>query len=155
MDKPKVTRAGSASRVPASRERAVDAEDRRQVRLALTRRAQPSATSPRLRWIGRPESLAVPQREPERKTLDRILTKLMRRGEDRPAVLRPRGLPAMPTLDSYFRSSAAYRCRIALNLKGLSHNTAFVHLLKDGGQQNAAGSSARAQSAGPGADPGG
>ena len=40
-------------------------------------------------------------------------------------------------LYSYFRSSAAYRCRIALNLKGLPHETAFVHLIKDGGQHNA------------------
>jgi maleylacetoacetate isomerase len=40
-------------------------------------------------------------------------------------------------LHSYFRSSAAYRCRIALNLKGLAHETASVHLIKDGGQHNA------------------
>jgi maleylacetoacetate isomerase len=43
----------------------------------------------------------------------------------------------MLKLHSYFRSSAAYRCRIALNLKGLAHELAFVHLIKDGGQQNA------------------
>ena len=43
----------------------------------------------------------------------------------------------MLKLHSYFRSSAAYRCRIALNLKGLEHETAFVHLIKDGGQHNA------------------
>jgi maleylpyruvate isomerase len=36
-------------------------------------------------------------------------------------------------LYSYFRSSAAYRVRIALNLKGLSYETAPVHLVKDGG----------------------
>jgi maleylacetoacetate isomerase len=42
----------------------------------------------------------------------------------------------MLKLHSYFRSSAAYRCRIALNLKGLAHEMSFVHLLKDGGQQN-------------------
>ena len=40
----------------------------------------------------------------------------------------------MLKLYSYFRSSAAYRCRIALNLKGLAHETEFVHLIKDGGQ---------------------
>jgi maleylpyruvate isomerase len=34
-------------------------------------------------------------------------------------------------LYSYFRSSAAYRVRIALNLKGLSYETAPVHLVKD------------------------
>jgi maleylacetoacetate isomerase len=36
-------------------------------------------------------------------------------------------------LYSYFRSSAAYRVRIALNLKGLAYDTASVHLVKDGG----------------------
>lgn len=42
------------------------------------------------------------------------------------------------TLYTYFRSSAAFRVRIALNLKGLEAKQAFVHLLKDGGQQFAA-----------------
>ena len=36
-------------------------------------------------------------------------------------------------LYSFFRSSAAYRVRIALNLKGISYDTASVHLVKDGG----------------------
>ncbi|MGD0331661.1 MAG: maleylacetoacetate isomerase [Xanthobacteraceae bacterium] len=36
-------------------------------------------------------------------------------------------------LYSYFRSSAAYRVRIALNLKGLAYDTVPVHLVKDGG----------------------
>jgi maleylacetoacetate isomerase len=36
-------------------------------------------------------------------------------------------------LYSYFRSSAAYRVRIALNLKGLAYETAPIHLIKDGG----------------------
>lgn len=39
-------------------------------------------------------------------------------------------------LYTYFRSSAAYRARIALNLKGLKAGHRFVHLLKDGGQQH-------------------
>ena len=36
-------------------------------------------------------------------------------------------------LYSYFRSSAAYRLRIALNLKGLAYETVPVHLVKEGG----------------------
>jgi len=36
-------------------------------------------------------------------------------------------------LYSYFRSSAAYRVRIALNLKGIAYETASIHLVKDGG----------------------
>ena len=39
------------------------------------------------------------------------------------------------TLYSYWRSSAAYRVRIALNLKGLSYQTIPVHLVKNGGEQ--------------------
>ena len=38
------------------------------------------------------------------------------------------------TLYSFFRSSASHRVRIALNLKGIAHEMAFVHLDKDGGQ---------------------
>ena len=40
------------------------------------------------------------------------------------------------TLYTYFRSSAAYRVRIALNMKGLDYHSHFVHLLKDGGEQH-------------------
>jgi maleylacetoacetate isomerase len=36
-------------------------------------------------------------------------------------------------LYSYFRSSAAYRVRIALSLKNLAYETIAVHLVKDGG----------------------
>lgn len=41
-------------------------------------------------------------------------------------------------LYSYFRSSASYRVRIALALKGLQYEYAGVHLLKGGGQQHSA-----------------
>ena len=37
------------------------------------------------------------------------------------------------TLYSYFRSSAAYRVRIAFNLKGLGYDTISIHLQKEGG----------------------
>jgi maleylpyruvate isomerase len=38
-------------------------------------------------------------------------------------------------LYTYFRSSAAYRVRIALNLKGLAYDAVPVHLLRNGGEQ--------------------
>jgi len=41
----------------------------------------------------------------------------------------------MIKLHNYFRSSASYRVRIALNFKGLPYEYVPVHLLKDGGQQ--------------------
>ncbi|HEY3521758.1 MAG TPA: maleylacetoacetate isomerase [Rhodanobacteraceae bacterium] len=41
------------------------------------------------------------------------------------------------TLYSYWRSSAAYRARIALNLKGLEYTIKPVHLMRDGGEQHA------------------
>lgn len=43
-----------------------------------------------------------------------------------------------PVLHGYFRSSAAYRVRIALNLKGIDYVSHCVHMLKDGGQQKGA-----------------
>ncbi len=39
-------------------------------------------------------------------------------------------------LYTYWRSSSAYRVRIALNLKGLSYESIPVHLVKDGGEQH-------------------
>ena len=42
-------------------------------------------------------------------------------------------------LYSYFRSSAAYRARIALNLKGLAYETVSIHLIKEGGLNRRAG----------------
>nr|MBF0684131.1 maleylacetoacetate isomerase [Pseudomonas sp.] len=45
-----------------------------------------------------------------------------------------------PTLKlyGYWRSSAAYRVRIALNLKGLAFENLPVHLIRDGGEQHSA-----------------
>lgn len=44
----------------------------------------------------------------------------------------------MLKLYGYWRSSASYRVRIALNLKALAYETIPVHLVKDGGQQHQA-----------------
>ncbi|MGH8147735.1 MAG: maleylacetoacetate isomerase [Rhodanobacteraceae bacterium] len=45
-------------------------------------------------------------------------------------------MPAIRTLYSYWRSSAAYRVRIALNLKGMDYVLAPVHLVRNGGEQH-------------------
>lgn len=45
-------------------------------------------------------------------------------------------MPGTRTLYSYWRSSAAYRVRIALNLKGMDYAIAPVHLVRDGGEQH-------------------
>ena len=39
-------------------------------------------------------------------------------------------------LYSYWRSSSAYRVRIALNLKGIDYQQKYVHLVKEGGEQH-------------------
>ena len=38
-------------------------------------------------------------------------------------------------LYTFFRSSASFRVRIALNLKGLSYDQAPIHLRRGGGEQ--------------------
>ena len=42
------------------------------------------------------------------------------------------------TLYGYWRSSAVYRVRIALNLKALDYHYQPLHLLRDGGEQHGA-----------------
>ncbi len=41
----------------------------------------------------------------------------------------------IPRLYTYVRSSASFRVRIALNLKGVEYQSVPVHFVKDGGQQ--------------------
>jgi maleylacetoacetate isomerase len=41
-------------------------------------------------------------------------------------------------LYTYFRSSAAYRVRIALNLKDIAYESVPIHLIKDGGRHRSA-----------------
>ncbi len=42
---------------------------------------------------------------------------------------------ADPVLYDYWRSSAAYRVRIAMNIKGIPYKSQAVHLVRDGGEQ--------------------
>ncbi len=44
---------------------------------------------------------------------------------------------------TYWRSMAAYRVRIALNLKGAAHESAYVHLSRDGGEHKQAADRAK------------
>ncbi|HEX4049458.1 MAG TPA: maleylacetoacetate isomerase [Steroidobacteraceae bacterium] len=46
-------------------------------------------------------------------------------------------------LYTYYRSSASYRVRIALNLKGLTYEAIPVHLRRDGGEHHSAAYAAR------------
>ena len=48
--------------------------------------------------------------------------------------MSPTGAEAV-TLYGYWRSTAAWRVRIALNLKGVAWTSRHVHLLRDGGEQ--------------------
>ncbi|HEX6240896.1 MAG TPA: maleylacetoacetate isomerase [Polyangiales bacterium] len=43
----------------------------------------------------------------------------------------------MGTLYDYYRSSACFRVRIALRLKGVAYDTVPIHLVQDGGAQHA------------------
>jgi maleylpyruvate isomerase len=45
---------------------------------------------------------------------------------------------SLPVLYDYFRSSAAFRVRIALGIKGIAYESREVHLLRDGGEQHSA-----------------
>jgi DNA-binding MarR family transcriptional regulator len=85
MDKPKVTRALQRLEAAGIVQRAIDAEDRRQVRLALTRRGRGLFREIAVLALDWETQFLAPLSEAERKTLHRVLTKLMRRGEDRPA----------------------------------------------------------------------
>jgi maleylpyruvate isomerase len=51
------------------------------------------------------------------------------------ALSRPKQDRSMLRLYTYFRSTAAYRVRIALALKGLSYESVPVHLVRNGGEQ--------------------
>lgn len=95
MDKPKVTRALQRLGARGLTQRTIVSSDRRQVRLALTRRGRllfRQIAALALEWEA--EFLA-PLAPAERKTLDRVLTKLVRRAEDMragaaPAARKPR-----------------------------------------------------------------
>ena len=82
MDKPKVTRALQRLEARGLTRRRTEPSDRRQVRLALTRRGQAmfqQIAKLALAWQAR---LTASLAEGERAELDRILTKLARRSEE-------------------------------------------------------------------------
>jgi DNA-binding MarR family transcriptional regulator len=83
MDKPKVTRALQRLEAGGLLRRAIDAEDRRQVRLALTRRGQSVFREIAALALDWERQFLAPLADSERKALNRILTKLMRGSEDR------------------------------------------------------------------------
>lgn len=51
----------------------------------------------------------------------------------------PSEASGQPLLHGYWRSSSAYRVRIALNLKGIAYRQQAVHLVRGGGEQNLPG----------------
>jgi DNA-binding MarR family transcriptional regulator len=83
MDKPKVTRALQRLEAGGLLQRAIDAQDRRQVRLALTRRGRALFRQIAALALDWEAEFLAPLSDAERKTLHRVLTKLMRRSEDR------------------------------------------------------------------------
>jgi DNA-binding MarR family transcriptional regulator len=82
MDKPKVTRALQRLESGGLLQRTVDAQDRRQVRLALTRRGRAMFREIAALALDWEAQFLAPLSRTERKTLHRVLTKLMARGED-------------------------------------------------------------------------
>ena len=84
LDKPKVTRALQRLEGGGLLQRAIDAQDRRQVRLALTRRGRALFRQIAALALDWEAQFLAPLSDAERRTLDRVLTKLMRRSEDRP-----------------------------------------------------------------------
>jgi DNA-binding MarR family transcriptional regulator len=82
LDKPKVTRALQRLEARGLAERSIVSSDRRQVRLMLTRRGRlvfRQIAALALEWE---KEFLSPLASSERKALERVLTKLMRRAED-------------------------------------------------------------------------
>ena len=82
MDKPKVTRALQRLEARGLTQRGVVSADRRQVRLTLTRRGRLMFRHIAVLAIEWERELLVALEPSERKALDRILTRLMRRAEE-------------------------------------------------------------------------
>jgi DNA-binding MarR family transcriptional regulator len=96
LDKPKVTRALQRLEARGLTQRAVEARDRRQVRLTLTRKGRSVFQQIAVLALDWQAKLLASLDPKERAQLDRILTKLARRSEDmraRPAGMRKARTP--------------------------------------------------------------
>jgi DNA-binding MarR family transcriptional regulator len=90
LDKPQVTRALQRLEADGLVRRKIDSQDRRQVRLALTRRGRALLRQIAMLARGWEAAFLAPLAQDERKMLDRILTKLLRGKKDRAGRLPPR-----------------------------------------------------------------
>jgi DNA-binding MarR family transcriptional regulator len=86
LDKPKVTRALQRLEARGLAERSIVSSDRRQVRLMLTRRGRLAFRQIATLALEWEREFLAPLGAGDRKALDRMLTKLLRRAED----MRPR-----------------------------------------------------------------
>ena len=55
-----------------------------------------------------------------------------------PGCMKANSVKPMYKLYTYYRSSSAFRVRIALNIKELEYESVFVHLVRDGGEHKQA-----------------
>jgi DNA-binding MarR family transcriptional regulator len=97
LDKPQVTRALQRLEAGGLVRRKIDSQDRRQVRLALTRRGRVLLRRIAVLALGWEAAFLAPLAQDERKTLDRILTKLLRGSQDRAQRPPPRAWPRART----------------------------------------------------------
>ena len=133
MHKTKVSWAVTALEFKGLIEREPNEEDMREAFLALTGRGQRVYQDLAPRALAFERALDKTLGSGKRTHLDAIL--LTPGGARAGTGRRSRSRRPVMKLYTYFRSSAAYRVRIALNLKGIEAEHVPIHLTQDGGQQ--------------------